>query len=271
MNILSNKAGIVKIISLAFLSLITLSSVFSNVHAAPGCGDYPGIYTFTEDIVGQDPNDWIVTEYDGDIRIENWVGDHHKVVGIIDNDHLAYSMMEQGIRATVNGSVEFWALARQTDLVASFIIMDADGVSDSITFFFSNDGHIKYGDDDGATNLPVDTTYEADTWIHVRINFHCDSTLYKIYINGVPKGKCEFRGNPDIMEKIRIGTSQGEGEFYIDAIGYTWEEDYDTGDNLEESCSDSPEATVPGYDLLIVFAVSSIVGMVFYLKKKKNL
>lgn len=80
---------------------------------------------------------------------------------------------------------------------------------------------------------------------HIRIDFECTGDTYQglaqydyhLYIDGDHYGDYDFLSDEAHIDQIRFLTSWGDGVEpfygYIDAIGYSWDIDYNIGDNLK--------------------------------------
>ncbi len=264
MNSMEKRNSINKVFSFfCFLFLIFL--FISNVHATSGCGSYPGTYSFTNDDLGSDPDEWTVDETGGTINVIASEGAHHKIIEFNDTTTL-YTIMEQDISPTIVGTIEFWVRAKQTDHGFSIRLSDGGGSTDYLNVALGDNGEFSYFDG-LVKDLPIPTTYSVDSWIHIRFDFNCTKGEYEIFIDGVSKGNCSFYGTPVEMDHFRFSSqSLSTGVNYIDAIGYSWDLDYNIGDNLIEVCG----STIPGYSSLIICTIVSIVSIGFYLKKRRK-
>jgi len=255
-----------KIITNVFTYFCFLFLVFcfiSNVYAATGCGNYPGTYSFTNDDLGSDPEDWTIDETGGTINVIALEGSHNKIIEFNDTTSL-YTIMEQSITPTILGTIEFWVSAKQTNHGFSIRLSDGVGSTNYLNIALGNNGEFNYFDET-VKDLPIPTTYSADSWIHIRLDFNCTKGEYEIIIDGISKGNCSFYGNPVEMDHFRFSSqSLTAGVNYIDAIGYSWDPNYDIGDNLTEVC----DSTIPGYSSLIICIIISIVTIGAYLRKK---
>ncbi|MFX1281422.1 MAG: hypothetical protein ACFFA3_18890, partial [Promethearchaeota archaeon] len=83
-----------------------------------------------------------------------------------------------------------------------------------------------------------------NTWHHIKISFECtlgnymglDQYTWKCWINGIESTAMPFYSNEPYTDNFYMATSTAHTTYnmYIDAIGYSWEPDYDIGDNLKE-------------------------------------
>ncbi|MFX1391487.1 MAG: hypothetical protein ACFE9Z_15590 [Promethearchaeota archaeon] len=256
------KKKINKVISF-FCFLFLIFYFISDVYAASGCGNFPGTYSFTNDDIESDPDDWTIDETGGTINVIESEESHHMVVEFNDTTTL-YTIMEQSITPTIAGTIEFWVRAKQTNHGFSIRLSDGGGSNNYLNIALGDGGDFNYFDG-LVKDLPIPTSYSADSWIHIRLDFNCTEGEYEIFIDGVFKGICGFYGTPIEMDHFRFSSqSLSTGVNYIDAIGYSWDPDYNIGDNLIEVCG----STIPGYSPLIICTILSIISIGFYLKKK---
>lgn len=207
-----------------------LDGVSSNLTSEGVGGYYEANYSFTYDADGSNPKGWTVVETGGTVDVIAELDGHKKVVDLDDTVDAGgqYCELYQSL-SRVDGIVEFYWRAAQTDEVLEFLIYDG-GNADAIRLSMYNDGHFKYNDGSWK-NLPIDTTYLADTWYHIKINFNCNKD-WDVDIDQVQKGSgLGFRGSPSTMDAIKLRTGSAIMQTWIDSIGYNWTS-YNVGDNL---------------------------------------
>ncbi len=75
----------------------------------------------------------------------------------------------------------------------------------------------------------------ADAWIHIKVSFDCTTDTHSVWIDGVNIFTDENFGNDQTVTNIYWMNiySADFCEGYVDAIGYSWDPDYNVGDNLE--------------------------------------
>ena len=105
-------------------------------------------------------------------------------------------------------------------------------------------------------------TPQDNSWYHIRLDFECTAGGYEglsqwdyyVWIDGTRYGPYDFNQNyqPD---RIRLITSDGHSNYYgyFHAFGYSWDPNYNIGDNLNEGLLLSYENTTTldwkGYSL----------------------
>lgn len=139
------------------------------------------------------------------------------------------------------GSIEYWV--RITD------------ATDRLDFRFYNTGGAAYAMGtitiisekwryyDGADkDLPNVGGVLDNTWYHVLIHFECTAGSYqglaqwkwKAIVDGIDSGELSFTANnKPVRLRCLSQTLSHTFDAYLDAIGYSWDPNYDIGDNLE--------------------------------------
>ncbi|KKM67061.1 hypothetical protein LCGC14_1474920 [marine sediment metagenome] len=85
---------------------------------------------------------------------------------------------------------------------------------------------------------------QNNVWYHIRIDFKCsiggydglDQYDFNVHINGVEYGDYDFLGNQDAIGVVYMTTGAvfPNYKFYIDAVGYSWNDVYEVGNNKHE-------------------------------------
>ncbi|MFX0074328.1 MAG: hypothetical protein ACFE96_02720 [Candidatus Hermodarchaeota archaeon] len=219
---------------------IIINSPENTVYTIPMEGYYPGTYGFEDEedstsgveLKFLDHNTYpaceVVSSMDG----------HNKVLKLTSdaNWRSIYDMVND----KSEGTVEWWV--RTPISYVSHRLILYDGATQGIIIYFHNDGNI-YEHDGSAAAF---TTYEADTWTHVRVDFECldegegngyqklQHDTYYVYINGEKFGPFEFKNGVSAIDKVFFDTGGASNTRYIDAVSYSWDISYDPGDNRYE-------------------------------------
>jgi len=106
----------------------------------------------------------------------------------------------------------------------------------------SNDGI--FGHYNGTGNEFSPGLYSDDTWFHIRFDFETGMGGYQglnpdtfdLYINGVKRLSDNPFWNPttEVTRLYLFTQNVHTGSWYADAIGYSWDPNYNIGDNLNE-------------------------------------
>ncbi|MFX1442107.1 MAG: hypothetical protein ACFFHV_01725 [Promethearchaeota archaeon] len=212
----------------------------SKYYNKPMSGYFQATYGFENDRLGNNPKDWSVYELDGNtVNVIGELAGHKNVVEMNDISS-SYSV---AINKSLNpirgyGTVEWWwRISDATDLIA-FRIHDNNNI---FIYFRINQDKFQY--DNGSLHDIGLVAYD-NTWYHCRVDFECTTGSYMglsqyswcVYINGTKFGNYGFRINRDQANEIWFDGSGGLTGYttYIDAIGYSWDPNYNIGDNLNE-------------------------------------
>ncbi len=152
---------------------------------------------------------------------ENLSRPTRKIMQIFDTskDSLTYASHEFN-SPQKNGTIEFWV-------------------------FHPNDSfyiRLKSNSEVGPS-LIIKNNFDVFDWHHIRIDFECsegmycglESNEYRLTIDGISLGDFYYYEPTSNIQKFEIITNKGRASFrffYIDAVGYSWDPNYDIGDNL---------------------------------------
>ena len=202
--------------------------------------------------------------------IENWASKEtikidwfklkkvYKGVEVV-NDHYGYGKVVQlelgtpshycGIMQSYSpqkyGTIEFWYSTKNSILGGTISFAHSDlKVTQKDNKMFIGTKEIS----------PLDSPIMNNTWYHLRIDFNIEGPVYqglysregRIFLDGLPS---DF-SVPGSVSSFNYLTFESNGTAYIDAIGYTWDEEYYVGKNVEKSV---PEHLYE--DLEITFSV----------------
>ncbi|MFW9843508.1 MAG: helix-hairpin-helix domain-containing protein [Candidatus Thorarchaeota archaeon] len=202
---------------------------------------YPGVYTFEKDQVGEPPDGWIsVGVADGRTFevVDEKVG-HKSVLHFRDESTTGYLRHHVEFDKQVNGTIEFWTFQ---DTKTWFYVDLQEGDKTGITlcfgrtnFYYTDHTQPKNQNRNVAQNL------DGNRWHHHRIDFNAAANSgngsFDYYIDQVlRKGNIRFRNSVTGINKFRIASTVGGQNIigYIDGIGFDWHPDYNIGDNLNQ-------------------------------------
>ena len=215
----------------------------NKTYTEPMSGFYPATYGFENDAEYSNPSGWTTNEnLDYIVDVIDEKNEHKKVVKFYDDDNANYALLYKVFDFQVSGTLEWYAMASQTNKKFYMGWLDAAGTTYAFMVSFYSNGYITYNDGSHQNIM----TYSANNWYHFKIEFECGSGGYKglsadtynLYINGDKKltGK-SFWNMGDGIKRHTFFTDIpeiGGQEFYIDALGVSWDPYYETGDNLNE-------------------------------------
>ena len=162
---------------------------------------------------------------------------HSKILTIIDDDGSSLIATHDLDNPATYGSFEFWWYIEDASFY-NILIFGDESSTDSIFFYTLND---KWDYNDGAQH-EITNAYD-NQWYHISFDFETTAGSYKglsndrwrVRINGIEFGDFEFRGTPTNLDIFQFETGSAHSGYnsYIDAIGYSWDDNYTIGDNLK--------------------------------------
>ena len=214
---------------------ITLITPESKLYTEPMSSYYPATFGFESDEIGDDPDDWSVDNVGGTVQIISSYSGHSNVVELhemIDASTEIYN--DFGSRTS--GIVEWWVSVNRVDDWFGLGIYNGDS-NDGIHMSFANDSYIKYHDGNIWTDIKP---YSANLWYHFKVEWNT-ATDWHLWINQTSQDQgsgYSYRNSPSSLDRVRFQIStDGEHQdqyMYADAVGYSFDPNYNLGDNLYE-------------------------------------
>lgn len=221
---------------------INITTPENKTYTAPMSGYYPGTFGFENDDLGIMPEGWTGN---ANIITESEFNNHKNIVTIHDTSSgVSYTLQSSDHFPRSYGTIEMWVRiddARNDD--ANILTRDSTNVQDMVRIKIKGD---KWMYNDGTDKvIPNVADPQDNTWHHVRIDFRCHNAgpylgisddRYIATIDGVSSGELNFTNsnNLDFGMLYFVCSTLGVCEFSIDAIGYSWDPNYNIGDNLNE-------------------------------------
>ena len=222
---------------------ITIMTPENKTYTEPMSGYYPGTFGFESDDVYSEGTDVSFIDLSGNEiqqTIPSFMG-HNNVLEVLDNSGSLYSFARGNFTEQEYGTVEFWMSSNDASKVTGAYL--GHGVDGQGTLFGIDDGKFRR-----YYNGWVDIGKVASdsSWYHIRIDFECGSGNYlglsadtwQVWIDGELFGSFDFRENfdRDNLDYFHFRTFEPDSSYssYLDAIGYSWDPNYNIGDNLKE-------------------------------------
>ena len=210
-----------------------------KTYTKPMSGYYPATYGFENDGDGDDPEGWIIEEeFAGNIEVVSEIVGHKKVLKIPDYDDQRCILHQSFDDNQTNGTIEFWILSENVNERTTIHVGDENAGNvweHSCSIWFARNGSIRLHN--GSDFIWVyNQSLQPNEWYHLRIDFDCYDDWH-LWINGeqLDSGGFAFRGSPTSMTQLRFGSQTTPTPIaYFDAIGYSWDPNYNIGDNLKE-------------------------------------
>jgi hypothetical protein len=227
---------------------LNLISPENETYIEPISGYYPASYGFENDIDGIVAKDWwglatVESSYDG----------HNKVI-----KHTTYGWNPIGVNFNnqTSGSIEFYFNTNDNDKDIQFNCFGytpIGGTSRPIILGVESGNFQRY--ESGWDDLDIPTSCSVDTWYHICIDFNCDTDTWNTTINGELKSWDDpfDAGNSICISDLRFYQFQSPVTTRFDAIGFSWDPNYNIGDDLNEGLFISYETNLTpdwvGYSL----------------------
>ncbi|NVM27420.1 MAG: hypothetical protein HWN65_01150 [Candidatus Helarchaeota archaeon] len=224
--------------------LINFTSPANNsLHLNLWTGVYNATYGFEQDYNGTTPAGWDVS---GDVPVVFYEDGHTKVLEMGDADKI---ICRDAFPQT-SGTIEFWLKFKVEPMCADWIYITAQTDTpfwpDILEILLFNGAFYYYNNMSHMVPIPNIARPEKNVWHHMRIDFRCyNATPYLglsedrfvVTFDGVSSGELIHyhlgRTEYELFE-IYVPDSSPYLTLWIDAIGFSWDPNYDVGDNLNE-------------------------------------
>jgi len=197
-------------------------------------GFYNGTYSFTDQT--GNPTDWTITESGGaNIEVISEKDGHKDVLFLDDVSGSYFQSAEQSFSA-ISGSndfsIEFWLMVDAIQATDQLYIRLYGSSTLAVHIILHGSTSQWSWYDSGYNDF---ASVEIDTWIHWKIVFNINTDTYDIYLNGIQEvNGAIFDNIVSQIDKFYLGLgTPSTQDYWIDAIGYSWDSDYYIGLNTE--------------------------------------
>lgn len=198
--------------------------------------NYSATYSFYDEIGKQGTQIGFVDVKDSTQTciIDSEYANHVEVMRLMDTNDEAYVRIHNDFSATIeNGIIELWVYPKTNDEKLTFLSKDSSSYT-GFTFLFGGTGLIQMYNFSEVKDLQ---SYVANKWYHLQIEFDVLTEMANLTINGKLKAENFLFYNYDEtctnQTRFTINTSTTTfGTYYLDAIGYSWDENYEIWENL---------------------------------------
>ncbi|TXT65282.1 MAG: hypothetical protein BAJALOKI1v1_450012 [Promethearchaeota archaeon] len=229
---------------------ITIETPENISYMEPMAGYYAATYGFENDELGTIPEGWTLTNgLGGTAQIISSNGGHNNILELHD-DSQPQLELENNFAPQTSGTIEWYTKFSSTS--DDFNIHLQSGSSTHILIGF-NHGDIQYNNGSWQSILPYSTT----EWYHFRLEFNSTAESYDLYVNTQLELNDEsYLNTPGgSIDTFYMETGFPDSNYYLyfDAFGFSWDENYEVGDNLNEglllSYTNTTELGWMGYSL----------------------
>ncbi len=221
---------------------IVLQTPENKVYKAPMSGYYPATYGFEKSEIGTVPKGWLNTSESGcSVEVIEEVGNHRNVVELYDHSNTTRSHIFNSFSLKSHGTVEFYMRATSVGWFSE-VYLSKEGTHLFRVLFGGH--YLRIFNNTQIVNLLNVSTHQ---WYHIRVDFRCraapeymglNEKRFKIHVNGQEFGPYIIYNDRSHAGVNRMNVWTGEYQhdyrLYVDDIGYSWDPNYDIGDNLNE-------------------------------------
>ncbi|MHA1150120.1 MAG: LamG-like jellyroll fold domain-containing protein [Promethearchaeota archaeon] len=226
-------------------SSINITTPANISYNNPMSGYYPATYGFENDTIGGDPSSWTINEATGTVNVYSSLANHKNILEFHDTGSGNVQITDP-ISSKENGTVEFW-IYPQAASTGAFEFVASDSTHWRIEFRCQriDNNHHKFMYNNGTSWYDITSSVNSDEWYHIRIDFETSTNGYmglsedtwKVQINQVEYGAYTYYGGSSesfISQYFSTNAVYADYYYYLDAVGYSWDPNYNSGDNLEE-------------------------------------
>ncbi len=226
---------------------ITIITPENKTHTEPDSGYFPATYGFENDEDGVIPDGWVDAKESPSMTNEiiNGMGSHKKILRMDKANTYGSSNNIINIFNTIPefGTLEFWICTNDVSKGTDWNFFIEGGASTDHVFSVGIDSNMLHCYN-GTEPLALLLGANNNEWYHIRVDFECGTGLYmgitqfhyRVFINGQDYGDFPFVNNHNYLYRIRIHQNWRYSNYisYTDAIGYSWDHNYNIGDNFNE-------------------------------------
>jgi len=166
-------------------------------------------YAFEDDFEDNNLNKWTTVE-------TGWsTTDAQKYSGTysayVDADTTQRGLIKTLPSALTKARITFYARAQNTDS-KRYLVFDPEYALVMV------DSHFKYFDGEAYINLPTDTTFIAETWYKIRVDFDASANSLKYWIDDVYKGEVTDIAFASVTEIYFRSHVLANVDFWVDDV-----------------------------------------------------
>jgi hypothetical protein len=256
-----------------FISLISLS------HAQSECGYFPATFSFENDNDGSIPNGWVDnSQPNGNVQVIESAGGHKNVVEFTSTSaSSSRSQIDHDFSDQASGTLELWMMKSSVNQGGPAVLYLYGVGGPTLMNFIIDDGteRVAYVDPTGAWTSIMGYNYNDDQWFHMRMEWDCTSDTWNLWIDGVQyliNEAFESSRTDTAVDWMRFSSFEGGNPslYYADAIGFSWDPNYDVGDNLDgEICLTNGGDYFVFIMIIVVSIIAGVLvtGGIIYYKK----
>jgi len=218
-------------VNLEYINIITPENI---TYTEPMSGYYPATYGFENDEIGTFPEAWSqILPSGGSCEILESLDNHKNIINLTDTVLSEQIGILNNLSNREDGTIDLYYLTEDSNKRNIFTLYETDS-TDGI-YLRVDSGYLTYRTDAYYNIIPI----LNNRWYHISIKFNSTIDKFWITINGTIFGGSsgyDYRASNANMRHFQITSSiyHEDYSFYIDAIGYSWDPNYNIGDNMNE-------------------------------------
>ncbi|MFX1593172.1 MAG: hypothetical protein ACFFB6_01015 [Promethearchaeota archaeon] len=221
--------------------IIIIKSPEDKTYTTPMAGYYPATYGFENDEINNIPDEWEnASNPNTDVKVVNGTGGHNKILYCYSSSSgSSYINLNNYPNPQVAGTIEFW-LYKSSAYESGPAIVQFFGEGGRLSFINIDDNYrnsIRVRN--GSSSVDIDVNYADDKWMHYQFMFNCTSDTFSLWVDRIQYlNNVDFEDSQDITYFNRTQITSFDAAnpvlYYVDAIGYSWDPNYNVGNNLKE-------------------------------------
>lgn len=201
--------------------------------------NFNGTFGFINDVIGQNPNGFTVSETGGTVLVISGYDQHSKIVQLYDNNNGADVDLIRTLDTPQSyGTIEWWWKTDDNSKGSQFTVSNS---GTPILSILLDNSKLQYYDGSWHDFSPYKQVF-PDLWYHVRIDFECTIGNYKglsqydwhVFVDDKHYGDYNFANNENQITSYFYNTGISDNDYHtqIDDIGNSWL-NYIVGNNTE--------------------------------------
>jgi hypothetical protein len=204
---------------------------------------YDATYNFGTDKIGENPMGPLIKEWGNNTaRIIEEEGGHAQVLKLNDVDDTYVDMNIFFLNQTY-GTIEFYLKYNNSGGADRLMIEGKQDFSKKFSLMYvANLSKWMFYINNSYSEVPGLTSINDDEWHHLAIHFECGNSTYrglagdttKVVLDNNNTGWFSFDARADYINDLYLTTNRTNANYsyFIDAIGFSWDDDYSVGDNI---------------------------------------
>ncbi len=223
-------------------------------------GYYYATYSFENEIENTDLEISYVDQLsNGIVSIVDEVDAHKEVMNCTATTG-TINVQDDDIEPQTAGTVELWVYLEE-DITISFNLRQGSSTKIIVGYKASQNKAYWY---DGVSNTNG-ILMNLQTWYHFKIEFDCMTDLFNFWVNGyLQANNADFYSTADSISRTSFEAMVGQ-TLYVDAIGYSWDSDYEISNNLnaygQEVINDLDNTPVFDYNIYYNTSIGFLDGV----------